>query len=203
MSRMSSKIQLVKCQVFNHIFNNYTSKPLVIQEYKDINKEEDYSNQVYEPNLEEFSDLDEEDVQEKWFNTLSPNESEIEVKKEYGVSVLVIEEVLGDFLVKSPEAVNVVLKYFIDICSPELPSTLSPMLENHNVIDFKWHVELLNLLPHTCDEEDKDNPNLLSCSKPYLLILWIVFISFHILNYIVFIAINLKSVYVFFYLSWY
>jgi hypothetical protein len=84
---------------------------------------------VYESNLKDFSDLDEEDVQEKGFNTISSNEFEMEVKKEYGVSVLVVEEVLRDSLVKSSEAISVVLEYFLDICPPELPNTLSPMLE--------------------------------------------------------------------------
>jgi len=36
---------------------NCTSKPLVIQEYKDIDEREDYCIQVYEPNFEDFSDL--------------------------------------------------------------------------------------------------------------------------------------------------
>jgi hypothetical protein len=84
---------------------------------------------VYESNLKDFSDLDEEDVREKWFNTISSNEFEMEVKKEHGVSVLVVEEVLRDSLVKSSEVISVVLEYFLDICPPELPNTLSPMLE--------------------------------------------------------------------------
>jgi hypothetical protein len=53
----------------------------------------------------------------------------MEVKKEHGVSVLVVEEVLRDSLVKSSEVISVVLEYFLDICPPELPNTLSPMLE--------------------------------------------------------------------------
>jgi hypothetical protein len=32
--------------------------------------------QVYELNLEDFSNIDEEDIQEKKLNTTSPNESE-------------------------------------------------------------------------------------------------------------------------------
>jgi hypothetical protein len=42
MSRMSSKVQCAKCQGFSHIFVKCTSKPLVIEEHKDISQKEDY-----------------------------------------------------------------------------------------------------------------------------------------------------------------
>jgi len=163
MSKMSSKIKWVKCQGFSHIFINCTSKSLVIQEYKYISKEKDYNNQVYKPNLKNFSNLDKEDVQEKRFNTIRSNESKMKVNKEYGVSVLVIEKNLGDPLMKSSEAVIVVLEYFLDIYPSKLPNTLSLMLENHNIIDFKRHVELPNLVPHTRDEKNEYNLKLLGC----------------------------------------
>jgi hypothetical protein len=47
--------------------------------------------QVYEPNLEDFSDLDEEDVQEEELNIINTNEYEDEVNKEYSNSILVVE----------------------------------------------------------------------------------------------------------------
>jgi len=36
---------------------------------------------VYEPNPEDFNDLDEEDVQEERINIINPNESENKVNK--------------------------------------------------------------------------------------------------------------------------
>jgi hypothetical protein len=47
--------------------------------------------QVYEPNLKDFSDLDEEDVQEEELNIINTNEYEDEVNKEYSNSILVVE----------------------------------------------------------------------------------------------------------------
>jgi len=45
---------------------------------------------VNEPNLEDFSDLDNEDMQEEGLNTMSPHELETEVKKESDMSVLMV-----------------------------------------------------------------------------------------------------------------
>jgi hypothetical protein len=59
MLRLSSRVWCAKCQGFYHIFVNCTSKPLVIQEHKDIDEREDYCIQMYEPNSEDFSDLNE------------------------------------------------------------------------------------------------------------------------------------------------
>jgi hypothetical protein len=59
MSRLSSKVQCAKCQGFGQIFIIYTSKPLVIQEHKNIGEKKDYCVQVYKLNPEDFSDLDE------------------------------------------------------------------------------------------------------------------------------------------------
>ena len=47
--------------------------------------------QVYEPNLEDLSDLDEVDVQEEGLNIINSNEYEDEVNKEYNNSILVVE----------------------------------------------------------------------------------------------------------------
>ena len=46
---------------------------------------------MYEPNLKDFSDLDEEDVQEEELNIINTNEYEDEVNKEYSNSILVVE----------------------------------------------------------------------------------------------------------------
>jgi hypothetical protein len=59
MSRLSSKVQCAKCQSFGQIFVIYTSKPLVIQEHKNIGKKKNYYVQVYKLNPEDFRDLDE------------------------------------------------------------------------------------------------------------------------------------------------
>jgi hypothetical protein len=42
MSSMSSKFQCAKYQGFSHIFVKCTSKPLVIEEQKNISQKEDY-----------------------------------------------------------------------------------------------------------------------------------------------------------------
>jgi hypothetical protein len=44
---------------------------------------------VYKPNPKDFSDLDEGDVQEEGLNTISLNESENEVNKEYNKSNII------------------------------------------------------------------------------------------------------------------
>ena len=64
---------------------------------------------MYKPNPKDFSDLDEENVQEKELNTTSLNESENEVNKKYNKSTLVgEEEVLIKSLVKFLEKINIV-----------------------------------------------------------------------------------------------
>jgi hypothetical protein len=68
--KTSSKVQCAKCQGFGHSFVNCTSKPLVIQEYKDIGEKKDYYVQLYELNLEDISGLDDEDVQKKGLDTI-------------------------------------------------------------------------------------------------------------------------------------
>jgi hypothetical protein len=86
------------------------------------------------------------------------------VTAEYIKFVLVAEEISLDSLVKLSEEVNIMLEDILDTCPLELPNTLCHMLDNQNVIDFKRHVELSNPLPpHTCDEEDENNSNLLGC----------------------------------------
>ena len=57
---------------------------------------------MYEPNLEDFSDLDDEDVQEEGLNTMSPHELENDVREESDMSTLMVEEVLGNSSVESP-----------------------------------------------------------------------------------------------------
>jgi hypothetical protein len=76
---------------------------------------------VYEPNLEDFSDLDDEDVQEEGPNTMSPHELENEVKKESDVSALMVEEVLGNSSVESPIKISMVLEESHVISPPKLP----------------------------------------------------------------------------------
>ena len=75
-SKVSLMVKCTNCLGFGHISLNCTSKPLVIQKFRDIGKEEYCSVEVYEPNLEDFSDLDDEDVREEGPNTMSPHELE-------------------------------------------------------------------------------------------------------------------------------
>jgi hypothetical protein len=66
---------------------------------------------VYKPNPKDSSDLDEGDVQEEGLNTISLNESENEVNKEYNKSTLVVEEeVLIKYLVEFLEKINIVFR---------------------------------------------------------------------------------------------
>ena len=66
---------------------------------------------MYKPNPKDFSDLDEGDVQEEGLNTISLNEFENEVNKEYNKSTLVVEEeVLIKYLVEFLEKINIVFR---------------------------------------------------------------------------------------------
>ena len=58
-----------------------------------------------------------------------------------------------------------VLKELLDICLPKLSNSLFHKLEILNLINFVYHIELSHPLPLTCDEEDEDNSNFLSCFK--------------------------------------
>jgi len=81
MSKVSSKDKCTNCLGFGYISLDCTSKPLVIQKHKNIDKEEYCTVEVYEPNLEDFNDLEDEDVQEEGPNTMSLHELENEIKK--------------------------------------------------------------------------------------------------------------------------
>jgi hypothetical protein len=65
---------------------------------------------VYEPNLEDFSDLDVEDVQEKGLNTISPRELENDIREEFDMSALMVEKVLRNSSVESPIEISIVLE---------------------------------------------------------------------------------------------
>jgi hypothetical protein len=162
-SKVSSKVKCTNCLGFGHIFLDCTFKPLVIQKYKDIGKEEYCSVEVYESNLEDFSDLDDEDVQEEGPNTMSPRELKNEVKKESDMFASMVEEVLGNSSVESPIEISMVLEESHNISPPKLPDSSCHMLGVQHIISLEQHVELLDPLPHACDEEDEDNPSLLDC----------------------------------------
>jgi hypothetical protein len=163
-SKVSLKVKCTNCLGFGHISLDCTSKPLVIQKHKDIGKEEYCSVEVYEPNLKDFSDLDDEDVQEEGPNTMSPRELKNEVKKESDMSALIVEEVLGNSSVESPIEISMVLEESHNISPPKLPDSSPHMLGVQHIISLEQHVELLDPLPHAHDKKDGDNPSLLDCA---------------------------------------
>jgi hypothetical protein len=156
-------VNCTNCLGFGHIFLDCTSKPLVIQKYKDIGKEEYSIIEVYEPNLEDFSDLNDEDVQEEGLNPMSPRELKNDVREESDMSALMVEEVLGNSSVESPIEISMVLEESHDISLPKLPDSSPHMLGVQHIISLEQHVELSNPIPHACDKEDEDNPSLLDC----------------------------------------
>jgi len=162
-SKVSSMVNCTNCLGFGHISLDCTSKPLIIQKYKDIGKEEYSIIEVYEPNLEDFSDLDDEDVQEEGLNLMSPRELKNDVREEYDMSALMVEEVLRNSSVESPIEISMVLEESYDISPPKLHDSSPHMLGVQHIISLEQHVELSNPLPHACDKEDEDNPSLLDC----------------------------------------
>jgi len=148
---------------------------------------------VYEPNLEDFSDLDDEDVQEERLNTMSPHELETEVKKESDMSASMVEEVLGNSSVESPIEIRMVLEESHDISHPKLPDSSSHMLGVQHIISLEQHIELFDPLPHARDEEDEIILVYLIVSIPYLHRFQTMFVTFHTLNHLVFIVTNLRS----------
>jgi hypothetical protein len=156
-------VKCTNCLGFGHVSLDCTSKPLVIQKYKNIGKEEYCSVEVYEPNLEDFSDLDVEDVQEKGLNTISPRELENDIREEFDMSALMVEKVLRNSSVESPIEISIVLEESHDISPLKLPDSLPHMLGVKHIISLKQHVELSDPLPHARDKENKDNPTLLDC----------------------------------------
>jgi hypothetical protein len=73
-------------------------------------------------------------VNEQGLNTINLNEFENEINKEYNNFALMIdEEVLGNFLVESPEELNMVLEESRDISPFKLSDSPPIMLDIHHV----------------------------------------------------------------------
>jgi hypothetical protein len=70
---------------------------------------------VYQINLKNFNDLDENNVWKKKLNIINPNKFENEIKKESNVFAIVVEKVLENFLVKSLKVINKMIKEFLYI----------------------------------------------------------------------------------------
>jgi hypothetical protein len=73
-------------------------------------------------------------VQEGRLNTISPNEFENEVNKEYNNSTLMVEEeILDNFLVESLEEINMILKESHDISPFKLLNSPPIMLDVRHI----------------------------------------------------------------------
>lgn len=70
---------------------------------------------MYQINLKNFNDLDENNVWKKKLNIINPNKFENEIKKESNVFAIVVEKVLENFLVKSLKVINKMIKEFLYI----------------------------------------------------------------------------------------
>ena len=118
---------------------------------------------MYESNLEDFCDLDDEDVQEEGLNTMSPRELENDIREEFDISALMVEKVLRNSSMESLIEISMVLEESHDISPLKLPDSSPHMFGVKHIISLKQHVELCDPLPHARDEEDEDNPTLLDC----------------------------------------
>jgi len=142
-SKASSRVKCTNCLGFGHILLDCTSKPLVIQKYKDTSKEKYCSVEVYEPNLENFSDLDNEDMQEEGLNTMSSRELQNEVKKEPDMSILMAGEVLGNSSIESSKEISAVLEEFHDISPPKLPDFSPYMLGVQHIMHVMRKMKII------------------------------------------------------------
>ena len=98
--------------------------------------------QVYELNPENFSDLDEEDLQQERINIINPNESKNKVNNNNKKFALVVEEeILENSLVKSSEEINMILEESHDISHFKPLDSPPIMLDIQHVIGLKQHVE--------------------------------------------------------------
>ena len=59
--KMTSRIQCFKCQGFGHISSSCPNKTLFIKEKEDMGAEDNCDDKVYEPNPDDFQDLDDEE----------------------------------------------------------------------------------------------------------------------------------------------
>jgi hypothetical protein len=59
--KITSRIQCFKCQGFGHIFSSCPNKTLFIKGQEDMGKEDNCDDKVYEPNPNDFQDLNDED----------------------------------------------------------------------------------------------------------------------------------------------
>ena len=58
--KLNSSVQRLKCRGFGHSASNCANKALVINGPEYTNKEEGLGKLIYEPNLDEFEDLDDD-----------------------------------------------------------------------------------------------------------------------------------------------
>jgi hypothetical protein len=86
-----------------------------------------------------------------------------------------------------------VLEESHDISPPKLPDFLPCVLSVQHIISLEQHVELSDSLPHARDKEDEDNPSLLDCVHTISTHISNMFVSFHTLDHLMFIVINLRS----------
>jgi len=59
--KITSRIQCFKCQGFDHISSSCPNKAMFIKRQEDMGEEDNYDDKVYEPNLDDFQDLNDEE----------------------------------------------------------------------------------------------------------------------------------------------
>ena len=57
---MTSRIQHFKCQIFYHVSSSCPNKVLFIKDQEDMGEENNCYDKVYEPNPDDFQDLNDE-----------------------------------------------------------------------------------------------------------------------------------------------
>lgn len=131
-------------------------------------------------------------------NIINSKVFEMEVQDEFVASSLVIEEVLGDSIIKLPKRVSAVLKEFQDNCPFKIPNSSPYMLDIYYVRNLEQYTKFLESLPFICDKKIRMSITHEVMSELYPLGIQKVFISFHTPIHMMFMVTTLGCLYVFF-----